>query len=1077
MLKYLCALCFALLPASVCSAQTTANDVADYSKEALIYEKVSTKQTFQNDGTGQRETALRIRMQSEAGVHSLGVLKFSYQSSVETLEVGSVRVHKPDGTTVITPLDAMQDMPADITREAPFYSDIKEKHVAVKGMGVGDVLEYQYTLRLTKPLAPGQFWLDYNFIKDSICLEEELEVRVPRERSIKLKSSGVKEVVAEEAPYRVYRWKTSNLRGKKSDSDEDQKKQWEAIRGLAPGPDVRLSSFQSWEQVGRWYADLQADRVKPGPQIRAKAAEITKNAADEDAKLHAIYNYVSTNFRYIGVAFGIGRYQPHAADEVLNNQYGDCKDKHTLLASLLTAAGITAAPALISVGRQTDPEVPSPAQFDHVITAVSRGDKLLWLDSTAEVAPFGYLLPQLRDKPALVIADNNPARLVTTPADLPFKNNQVFKVEGTLNEDGVLEGKIERTDRGDVELLLRSVFRRLPQAQWKDLVQNISYGSGFGGTVSDVVASVPEVTDSPFSVRYTYSRKDYSDWQDRQITPPLPPFNLAILKDDQTKFVAPLWLGGPSELILQANIKLPKGYKPQLPEKVDAVRDFAEYHATYQFHDGVLVAERRLVALTREVAVQQFEQYKSFRKAITDDETHYIRLTTKDSNVASNSLGTVENSVWSLPDTANPEARRIAEDGAAALRRLDIRSAIASLKRAVEVDPKYTRAWIMLAVAQTTPMTPGGTDPAMVSAGIEAFRRAIAVNPKEEVIYRIFGFTLMRLEKYEQAIKVWQELLEIAPDDEYAPGNLAASLFKLGKYKESAAAWEKAADVKDSPTLEIERGKAYFRAGDDDKGYAAFQKAFEVDDEARDATQNSVAYELAELDKRLPDALKYAQEAVSTLEEETRQITVSNLNNADLECVRELSAYWDTLGWVYFHLHEFDLAANYLAASWSLSQNAIVGDHLGQLYEAQHKTRQAAHMYAMTLAAQQSMTDTRARLVPLLAKGSTLNGTINDAREDLSRQRSVHLQRLVTGHASAEFFVIFDSDASVREAHFISGDEKLKSAEKVLARSKFDITLPEGFAGRLVRRGILSCSEVTGCEFVLFTPDTVRSVD
>ncbi len=42
----------------------------------------------------------------------------------------------------------------------------------------------------------------------------------------------------------------------------------------------------------------------PTAEIRAKVAELTKNASDEDAKLHSIYHYVSTQFRYIGVAFG-----------------------------------------------------------------------------------------------------------------------------------------------------------------------------------------------------------------------------------------------------------------------------------------------------------------------------------------------------------------------------------------------------------------------------------------------------------------------------------------------------------------------------------------------------------------------------------------------------------------------------------------------------------------------------------------------------------------------------------------------------------------------------------------------------
>ena len=128
--------------------------------------------------------------------------------------------------------------------------------------------------------------------------------------------------------------------------------------------------------MGRWYGSLQQERIKPTPEIRAKAAELTKGASDDDAKLRAIYKYVSTEFRYIGIAFGIGRYQPHAAAEVLSNQYGDCKDKHTLFASLLDAVGIKAYPALISSSQEIDPDVPSPGQFDHVIGVVPHGSGL-----------------------------------------------------------------------------------------------------------------------------------------------------------------------------------------------------------------------------------------------------------------------------------------------------------------------------------------------------------------------------------------------------------------------------------------------------------------------------------------------------------------------------------------------------------------------------------------------------------------------------------------------------------------------------------------------------------------------------
>jgi hypothetical protein len=78
-----------------------------------------------------REINMRVRIQSDAGVQQFGVLKFAYQSSSESFTIDYVRVRKPHESLVVIPLENFQDMPADVTREAPFYSDIQEKHVAV----------------------------------------------------------------------------------------------------------------------------------------------------------------------------------------------------------------------------------------------------------------------------------------------------------------------------------------------------------------------------------------------------------------------------------------------------------------------------------------------------------------------------------------------------------------------------------------------------------------------------------------------------------------------------------------------------------------------------------------------------------------------------------------------------------------------------------------------------------------------------------------------------------------------------------------------------------------------------------
>jgi hypothetical protein len=124
-------------------------------------------------------------------VQRYGLLTFSYQSSSESVGIGYVRVQKPDGAVVPTPAENIQDMAAQTTREAPFYSDLREKHIAVKGLSVGDVLEFQVRWQNTKPLAPGQFWYAYNFSHDDIILREQFQISLPRDRLVKWKSPDV----------------------------------------------------------------------------------------------------------------------------------------------------------------------------------------------------------------------------------------------------------------------------------------------------------------------------------------------------------------------------------------------------------------------------------------------------------------------------------------------------------------------------------------------------------------------------------------------------------------------------------------------------------------------------------------------------------------------------------------------------------------------------------------------------------------------------------------------------------------------------------------------------------------------
>ena len=337
----------------------------DNVQEGYIIERLAKDVAFAADGTGTEEQTVRVRMMADAAVAAFGILRFPYRAENQRLDVMQVSVTATDGTVVTTPSADIQDVPTDVSRGAPMYSDIRERHVPVRGLRVGTTLEWRFRLTRVKPDTQGFFWYAHDFTTSAIVLDETLRITVPANKYVQVKSPRLAPDIAERGGTKVYAWKTAHALRAADDVTFPSKP--------AAFPAVQLTSFRSWEEVGRWYSDLEAPQAALTPEIKAKAAELIAGLSSDVDKQKAIYQYVATNFRYISLSLGEGRYQPHAAREVLANAYGDCKDKHTLFAALLNAAGLHASAALVAVGGTLDEDVPSRrVQSRHHLSAWRR---------------------------------------------------------------------------------------------------------------------------------------------------------------------------------------------------------------------------------------------------------------------------------------------------------------------------------------------------------------------------------------------------------------------------------------------------------------------------------------------------------------------------------------------------------------------------------------------------------------------------------------------------------------------------------------------------------------------------------
>src|ERR1700722_7983916 len=726
------------------AAQVSSPKKVDHSGEAAIFQRIFNRARFENDGTSVEETEAVVLIQSEAGGRDFGQLVFGYSSATEKLEIEYIRVRKPDGQVIVTPETTAQDFAPDVLKEAPMYSDYRQRHISVAALQPGDTLEYRTVTRVITPLAAGNFWYEYTFPKGVVVNEDRLEIDIPRAREVKVKTPTRQPDIQDKGDRRIYTWVVKDIRPdrnkdhdrhRSNDSNEDE----QAVR------DVQLTTFTDWKQIAQWYAKLQGQRMTVDDSVSKKAAELTKGATTSEEKARLLYNYVALNVRYVSISLGIGRYQPHSASDVLQNGYGDCKDKHTLFSAMLRAEGIQSYPVLIDSSRQVDVDVPSPAQFDHVITAarLDKGTDLTWLDTTPEVTPYGLLVYQLRNKEAVVASGDSEGGLRKTPASSPVNSYLHFAIDGKFSEFGALDATFEIKAQGDRDWPLRASFRRVSQAQWKELAKVFSDGSGFPGDVDDVHVDPLEDTSKPFHVTFHLHQDRYFVVPSGNVNfRPIPSIGMPASRGSD-KSTNPLNIGPEGETQYKVRLQFPSNYTLRTPTAVRMSRDYGDYSSNYTLSHGILEGERKLVVKANELPAARRGDYDSFRNATRSDEDQVLSCTILTPQVQGTQAATMQGTPTELHKA-----------GVKALQSKDYGSAIELVKRAVDGDPKLS-------------------DPGMKDGWYD------------------LGLAYAGANHHAEAIAAFRKQLELEPTHKHANGDLAAELQQTGKADEAMAAYRK----------------------------------------------------------------------------------------------------------------------------------------------------------------------------------------------------------------------------------------------------------------------------------------------
>jgi len=418
---------------------------------------------------------------------------------------------------------------------------------------------------------------------------------------------------------------------------------------LFPPGGGALNNFANWNEMGKWYTNLVSTRLDASPQIKQEVAELTAGKTDTLQKMQALAGFVQHDVRYVAIELGIGGWQPHPASEVFIKRHGDCKDKATLLRSMLHEIGVDAYHVAIYTERGAiTPATPANHGFNHVIDAIHIPDgvldgslvatlqhpklgKLLFFDPTDDVTPFGQIRGALQANFGLLVTPDG-GELTELPQQPSAMNSIQRTAKLILAPDGTLKGDVEEIRLGDRAHSQRSQLL----AVGKDTdqikpVENLLSSSLSSFHVTHATISNLHKWDQPFGWKYTFEAQNYAkNSGNLLLVRPRVIGNkgMSILETKEPR-VFPIEFDGPARDTDVFEIAIPDGYVVEdLPPPVDAEYTFASYYAKTEVVNRVIRYSRTFEQKELSVPVAKADELKKFYRLISSDERATVVLKT-----------------------------------------------------------------------------------------------------------------------------------------------------------------------------------------------------------------------------------------------------------------------------------------------------------------------------------------------------------------------------------------------------------------------------------------------------------------
>ncbi|MFN0060267.1 MAG: DUF3857 domain-containing protein [Planctomycetota bacterium] len=560
------------------------------------------------DGTSTRYRQFLVKIVNESGIREYNHYSIPYAFGEQWVKVLRARVHRSAGGTADAQL--RQRDPQVREGEYPVWSAM---WVDLPPLEIGDLVEIEYRQEDLRQSFFGDYFGDEVSFAGIVPMDwVRYTLLAPADKKLFFhqRQLAIEPTCSEQGGIKSWRWEVRDAAAVLPEPGMPE---------LAEAtPSLQISTFADWPAFTRWYHHLIRKQFESSAAIRAKVTELTQGKATAAEKIRAIYNFVVTDVRYIAWEFGVHGFKPYNAATVFARRFGDCKDKATLLCTMLDEIGIDANVVLINaVGQRSreDLSLPLMSHFNHCIAYLPNGleNSPIFLDGTAE-RHGAQELPTMDRGATVLVVDSARARVEQIPWNNPADQSVEQRDRIELRPDGSALGEHEISATGDIASRLRADFEIVGE---RTLVLERALGRRFPGSrVTEVTTSDLKDLDAAVRVRF---RTEIPDFLDRSTNPNrLPAFvdfyerlrNLNALASREARD-QDLLLGAPRRSQLRVELLLPAGYEiSHLPKPLELTTPQAVFDFRATQDDRTLRIEQTLETRGPRVAAREYPLFR-----------------------------------------------------------------------------------------------------------------------------------------------------------------------------------------------------------------------------------------------------------------------------------------------------------------------------------------------------------------------------------------------------------------------------------------------------------------------------------